>query len=134
MSLSQFEGRLAGLRNDIPTGPGPRAVLQRAHALQNALAMLADLAADTLEPDAESARVMLVQAGRRIEAIYRDSPDIADPLAGWRRDVSLHPAADGRELRCHAIRTAERRLRAAMEDIDPDQEALEDYRSSSMSQ
>lgn len=128
MSLSRFESRFVRLQNDYPTGMTATAVLQRA------LAMLADLAADTPEIDAENARGLLTGAGRRIETLFTDWPDIAGPLADWRRMISLFPADDGKALRCHAIREAERMIRLASEG-DPVQTGGEDaYRSSSMSQ
>ncbi|RVU36644.1 hypothetical protein EOI86_15820 [Hwanghaeella grinnelliae] len=128
MSLSRFESRFVRLQNDYPTGMTATAVLRRA------LAMLADLAADTLETDAEQARGLLTGAARRIETLFADWPDIAGPLVDWRRMISLFPADDGKALRCHAIREAERMMRSASEG-DPAESGGEDaYRSSSMSQ
>ena len=127
MSLSRFESRFVRLQDGQQTGITAPATLTRA------LAMLADLAADTLETDAETARSMLTQACKRIETLFQDWPDIAAPLADWRRTVTLFPADDGQHLRCHAIREAERMMRPAeatpiwSDDDEP-------YRSSSMSQ
>jgi len=128
MSLSRFESRFVQLREDDPTGSTAPAILQRA------MAMLADLAADTPEEDAERARAMLTQAALRMETAFRDWPDITEPLAGWRRDVTLCPADDGRALRCHAIRAAERLLRSAVETAAEEGLGDDAYRSSSMSQ
>ena len=127
MSLSRFESRLVRLQDDYPTGITAPAVMRRA------IAMLADLAADTLETDAEKARGLLVHAALRIETLFQDWPDIATPLADWRRDVTLYPADDGQEVRCRAIREAERMMRSSNE--APGLAAGKDaYRSSSMSQ
>lgn len=128
MSLSRFESRFVRLREDYPTGISPTAVLQRS------LAMLADLAADTLETDAERARTFLTGSAQRIETLFQDWPDVADPLADWRRMISLCPAEDGKALRCHAIREAERMLRAASEKEPARNAGADAYRSSSMSQ
>ena len=128
MSLSRFESRFVRLRNDYPAGMTATAVLKRA------LAMLADLAADTLETDAESARALLTGAGRRIETLFSDWPDIAGPLADWRRMIALFPADDGKALRCHAIREAERMMRLASEGDLVKTGGEDAYRSSSMSQ
>ena len=127
MSLSRFESRFVRLQDDYPTGITAPAVLRRA------LAMLADLAADTLETDAERARSMLTRAGNRIETLFQDWPDIAGPLADWRRAVTLFPADDGQHLRCHAIREAERMMQTA-EAAPARADGDESYRSSSMSQ
>lgn len=128
MSLSRFESRFIHLRDDNP------ADLTVSAALQRAMAMLADLAADTPEEDVERARSMLTQASIRIETAFQHRPDIAGPIAGWRRDVSLCPADDGRTLRCHAIRAAERLLRAAGDGATDTPQEVDAYRSSSMSQ
>ncbi len=127
MSLSRFESRFVRLRENEPTGMTAPAVLR------HSLAMLADLAADTPETDAERARGMLTRAAVRIESLFLDWPDIAKPLAGWRRDLVFYPADNGQQLRCHAIREAERLMKSAEETFN--ETGGEDaYRSSSMSQ
>ena len=128
MSLSRFESRFVRLEQDYPTGMTATAVLQRA------LAMLADLAADTLETDAERARTLLSGAALRIETLFRDWPDVAEPLTDWRRDITFFPADEGRALRCRAIREAERRIRSIVEEAPASMDDGKAYRSSSMSQ
>ncbi|WP_425407522.1 hypothetical protein [Hwanghaeella sp.] len=128
MSLSRFESRFVRLEQDYPTGMTAPAVLQRA------LAMLADLAADTLETDAERARILMTGAALRIETLFRDWPDVVAPLTEWRRDITLFPADDGMALRCRAIRQAESRIRSIVEEAPPPTGDELPYRSSSMSQ
>lgn len=128
MSLSRFESRFIRLQDDYPTGMTAPAVLQRA------LAMLADLAADTLETDAGRARAMLEQASIRIESLFQDWADVAEALAGWRRGVTYFPAEDGRDVRSQAIREAERMMRRLAEDFSTGKDDGDTYRSSSMSQ
>ena len=128
MSLSRFESRFVRLQEDYPTGMTAPAVLRRA------LAMLADLAANTLETDAVRARSMLEQASIRIETLFQDWTDVAERLAGWRRDVIFAPAEDGRGVRSHAIREAERMMRALAEEIPTAAVGEDAYLSSFMSQ
>ncbi len=109
MSLSRFEARFIRLEQDRSVETSP-AIL-----LRNAMAMLADLAADTPEPEANMARGMLTASAARLETLFGTLNEVTGPLASWRRSVTLYPADDGRQLRCYAIHEAERVIRALSE-------------------
>ena len=95
------------------------------------LAALADLAADNLEPTADTTRALLLQACDRIAEEWRQVPEIVETVQRWRRSVVFFPARDAREMRCFAVREAEKYLRATGRGMKGPSET---YRSSSVSQ